>query len=72
MVHNPRDTCWDDDVDPDHKFCKKNYPRVFRTETMEGDNSFPEYRRRIPVDGGIELETRNGVIDNRVMVTTNI
>ena len=73
MVHNHRDTCFDDEEDPEHKFCKKNYPREFRSETIEGDDSFPKYRRRSPADGGIEVETRDGrVIDNRVIVPHNI
>jgi hypothetical protein len=71
MIHRCHDGCFAED-DVRHKTCLKGYPREFRNETIDGDDSYPQYRRRSPSDGGVQVETRNGIIDNRHVVPTNL
>ena len=75
MVHgpcgpqNPRSPCMQNGL------CSKHYPREFLSETLCGNDGYPEYRRRSKEEGGFEEEkrTQNGsfVIDNRWVVPHN-
>ena len=72
MIHTCNDGCFDDGGDRLDE-CKKGYPKEFQSETLEGEDTFPKYRRRSPADGGVSVETRNGgVIDNRRVVPHNL
>ena len=80
MVHGPCGT----DVNP-HGVCMKNgscskkYPRQFITQTQQGIDGYPKYRRRAPKDGGHTAKitvTVNGQreereIDNKWIVPYN-
>jgi len=52
MVHgpygsiNPTSPCMENDK------CSKKYPKPFISETQQGADSFPLYRKRNPEDGG--------------------
>lgn len=71
MVHKCQDSCYAEE-DKAHEACLKGYPKDFRRETMEGEDSYTKYRRRSPSDGGVVVETRRRKIDNRRIVPHNL
>ena len=71
MIHTCSDSCFDE-ADAEKKHCKKKYPREFRSDTIDGNDSYPLYRRRSPSDGGVRVKVGRRWIDNRDMVPTNL
>ncbi|AQK81351.1 hypothetical protein ZEAMMB73_Zm00001d036554 [Zea mays] len=51
-----------------HASCKNQYPRHFREATMQGKDSYPNYRRR---DDGRKEKVRGCELDNRWVVPYN-
>jgi len=55
--------------------CSKNFPKSFCSQTRMGDDSYPQYRRRSPQDGGKTfikfVRGKPAVIDNRWVVPYN-
>lgn len=72
MIHgpcgafNPQSPCMKDGK------CTKRFPKRFLNNTQTGDDGYPSYRRRSPVDGGIAFEKlikkNKTTIDNRWVV----
>ena len=50
MYHRCNDHCKNDTGRGGTRCCTKGYPKPFRMETSEGDDTYTEYRRRPPVD----------------------
>ena len=72
MVHSHNDSCYEEG-DTERRECKKGFPKPFRNETQEGDDSYVQYRRRSPTDGGVEVVTRSGrVVNNSMVVPHNL
>ena len=58
------------------RHCTKGYPKAFRNNTIAGDSSYPEYRRRSPEDGGLthNLRMKNNTqynVNNKWVVPYN-
>lgn len=55
--------------------CSKRYPRSFLSETQTGDDGYPKYRRRPPIEGAFTAKIRvrgeKIEIDNRWVVPYN-
>lgn len=68
MIHgpcgtiNPNAPCMKDGK------CTKGYPKPFVKETQTGEDGYPLYRRRSPVDGGFTVEIKGLQLDNRWVV----
>lgn len=59
-------------MDDDDKFCKKNFPKEFAAETIWDESaSHPVYRRRSPEQGGVAVQYKNRMVDNRWVVPYN-
>jgi hypothetical protein len=72
MVHGCRAKCFSEDA-PDHENCMNRYPRLFRNESEDTEESYPQYRRRSPEDGGHESVGRGGrPINNSMVVPHNV
>ncbi|XP_054290927.1 uncharacterized protein LOC129005912 [Macrosteles quadrilineatus] len=61
-LHNPHSPCMKDGK------CTKKYPRAMYKETQTGGDGYPQYRRRIPEEGGF---TTNIKIKNMDFETNN-
>ncbi|KAL4590903.1 hypothetical protein LXL04_003850 [Taraxacum kok-saghyz] len=53
----------------EHKKCRWRYPRQFHEVTMQGNDSYPLYRRR---DNGVVKKVRDKILDNRWVVPYNL
>jgi hypothetical protein len=68
MIHGPcgvlnrKNSCMQDGN------CRYHYPRPFSEATLQGDDSYPIYRRR---DDGRQVRIRGAVLDNRWVVPYN-
>ena len=77
MIHRCTDYCRDD-KNTKNCCCKKGYPKPFCQHTVDSDNSYPNYRRRSPDDGGQTVVIKNKTtqktttFDNRRVVPHNI
>ena len=87
MYHRCNDHCKNDTGSGGTHCCTKRYPKPYREETSEGDDTYPEYRRRRPVDddtpdkrwGGAQKNTfikktgkKEEVLNNSRLVPHNI
>lgn len=61
-VHNPKNVCMTENG------CKNHYPRAFSSETTQGKDSYPIYRRRA---NGLRVTVRSSLLDNRWVVPYN-
>ena len=52
MYHRCDKRCQNDTGKGGDCHCSKGYPKEFREHTVDGDDSYPEYRRRSPENGG--------------------
>lgn len=73
MVHGPCSGNFKSPCMDDQRRCTKRYPRNFLTETQTGQDGYPLYRRRSPVDGGQIFIIQSGrnsgfTVDNRWIV----
>ena len=79
MYHRCRKSCENDTGRGGKCGCTKGYPKPFRDHTSDGNDSYPEYRRRSPENGGNTFKkmSKNGkeileVLDNRRVVPHNV
>ena len=73
MVHGPCGQLNPSSPCMENRKCTKNYPKDFCKKTvLDPDNSFPEYQRLAPEDGGrslvVTIKGKDYVIDNRWIV----
>ena len=69
---NPSCPCMDFVGTSTKKECKKKFPQCFCKETTVDENSFINYRRRSPEDGGETFVNDKGIlVDNRWVVPWN-
>jgi Helitron helicase-like domain at N-terminus len=55
----------------DKRMCDKRFPKAFVSETVDGQDGYPLYRRRSPDQGGKTLQKGNFEYDNRYVVPYN-
>ena len=77
MYHRCDKRCENDTGREGDCHCSKGYPKEYRDHTADGNDSYPEYRRRSPDNGGHEFRKNPGtdreeVLDNRRVVPHNI
>ena len=77
MYHRCDKRCRNDTGKGGDCHCSKGYPKPFRELTLDGNDSYPEYRRRSPADGGHTFvknpgSDRKEVLDNSRVVPHNI
>ena len=71
MVHgpcgheNPECVCMVD------QHCIKNFPKEYQQSTIQGTNSYPNYKRRSQEQGGQQTIKNNKIIDNKWIVPYN-
>jgi hypothetical protein len=68
MIHQCGPHC----IEEGEVCCKKGFPKPFNEHTTDGNNSYPNYRRRSPEDGGHTTSKRGKGIDNRRVVPHNL
>ncbi|XP_055527993.1 uncharacterized protein LOC129720539 [Wyeomyia smithii] len=76
MVHGPCGTLNPNSPCMVNGKCSKGYPKQYLSETMSGNDGYPQYRRRKPEEGGfctkMQMKTSQGFheveIDNRWVV----
>jgi hypothetical protein len=61
---NPKCPC----MSPNTNQCRFHYPENFNHVTLQGDDSYPQYRRR---NNGRQVEVRKKILDNRWVVPYN-
>jgi len=68
MIHGCGKRCYKEGSD----VCSKGYPKPFNEQTTHGTDTYPNYRRRSPADGG-QTSMKNGrVVTNQDVVPHNI
>jgi hypothetical protein len=77
MYHRCDKRCQTDTGRGGYDSCNANYPRKFSKYTVDGTDSYPEYRRRSPEDGGHTVVLNGGtdreeILDNRRVVPHNV
>ncbi|XP_072060278.1 uncharacterized protein [Arachis hypogaea] len=68
MIHDPCETLDQSLPCMKNGQCKRNYEKKFAAETRRGDDSYPQYRRRIDTPVPIN---QNVIVDNRWVVPYN-
>ena len=77
MYHRCDRRCQTDTGRGGYESCNKNYPKKFSKYTVDGKDSYPDYRRRSPQDGGHTVVVNEGTdreetLDNRRVVPHNV
>ena len=77
MYHRCDKRCQNDTGRGGSEVCKTKYPKKFSKHTLDGTDSYPEYRRRSPEDGGHTVVLNEGtdreqILDNRRIVPHNV
>jgi hypothetical protein len=68
MIHGPCGVLNSKNICMENGSCRFHYPRKFSETTLQGDDSYPIYRRR---DDGRRVRIRGAVLDNRWVVPYN-
>jgi hypothetical protein len=68
MMHGPCGILNSKNVCMENGSCRYHYPRTFSETTLQGEDSYPIYRRR---DDGRRVRIRGAVLDNRWVVPYN-
>lgn len=75
MIHGPCGTLNRNSPCMKNNKCTKHFPKVFTAHTQLGHDSYPQYRRRSPEDGGfttnITIRGQQIEIDNRFVIPFN-
>ncbi len=73
MLHGPCGECNKSCpcMNKDTNTCEKRFPKEYCSMTSDTADSYPEYRRRSPAEGGFTTSKKGVVMDNRWVVPYN-